>query len=1258
MYFGNTDGILEYDGLSWRLITMPNNSVVRSLSIDENGRIYVAASSDFGYLKPDSAGELKFISLLEYLDKKYSEFGDVWDVVTSSHGVYFKTRNKIFRWKNDRIKVFETVNAFRLYNVKDEVYVRSQGTGLLKITGDSLTLINSGDDFASTGVYDMLSFSNKILVSTTNQGLFLYDGNSFTEFKTEADSYLKENSLYNVCILGDNNIAIATMRGGVVILNKEGRLVRIINSKNGLISDVIYDVFPDKQGGLWLAMNEGISRIESSPTFIKILKSKTGNAFMSNLFRFHSLLYGANSLGIFYLDESTSTFKPLEGINSGNSFISVDNHLIATSNNSIYKIDAKGDVKKIFDYETPYLFKSPSDSNIIYVLYRIGLAVLQYNAGGFQVIKDSIPVRDEIVSLVEDNDGSLWINTFYEGVVQIKNYYGLKNKKNSTEIYRYGRNSGLPGTKCNIFSLNDKILFATDKGLFRFDSELKTFLRDSTLGKIFSDSTYFINAIEKNKSGDLWILAESKNGFELGKALFQNNEYYWHPEPAVRLLNLNKYHAIYVDYDPRVDKEFLWISTGEGLIRYDPEVNNNFNIGYNTLIRKVFINNDSLVYNGAEIDLTGKNIFLSGENNILFQFTAISYAKTESNLFQYYLEGNDEDWSQWTNEPAKGYTNLSSGDYIFHVRSKNVYGIIGNEDSFTFKILSPWYFSWWAYSIYGVIFLGMLYLIRRYEIKRLNKKHLLQLELVKYEKLKELDQLKSQFFANISHEFRTPLTLILGQIDSVMSSAVDTKEKGKLQVANRNARRLLTLINQLLDLSKIESGSMQLNASVHNIVSFLKSLFYSFESLAEERKITLKFETEYQNIPVSFDPDKMEKVFYNLISNALKFTKQGEVKVSITKTNTYVQIIIKDTGIGMNEDQRKHIFNRFYQADTSATREYEGTGIGLALTKELVELHKGNIEVISQYGKGTEFIISLPPGPEDKINVDSVAEDFSFESISNNSESVETNNDIQSQLSENKNEIILIVEDNSDVRAYIKEQLESNYIIIEASNGEEGIVQAQKEIPDLIITDVMMPKMDGYKFSSEIRCNEKTSHIPLIMLTAKAGLDDKIAGLETGIDAYLTKPFSAKELWVRVRTLIQQRKDLRKRFSTSTVIKPSEVSVVSADQKFIEKTIKIIEDNIENLKFGVEDLASECNMSVSQLSRKLNALVDQPAGHLIRSIRLQRAADYLKQNTGSIAEICYKVGFNDQAYFSRVFKKQFGCSPKEFKNQKPENSEN
>ena len=1260
MYFGNTNGILEYDGSSWRLIKIPNNSIVRSLYIVKKGEIYVAASSDFGYLSPDSSGEMKFVSLLPYLDQKFKEFGDVWDVVASSQGVFYKTRDKIFRWNGNKIDVIESAHAFRLYKIGDEVYTRDAGRGLLKIVGTSLKLIPGGEAFASIGIYDMLATGSKILITTNTHGLFLYDGYGTLPFKTEADSFIIKNRIYNACKLNDGNFALATMRGGVVIINKNGGLVRLINSKNGLNSDVVYDVFQDKEGGLWLAMNEGISRIEITSPFTLFKRDNTGTAYISSLYRFNGRLYAANSFGLFYFDESSSMFNPIGDINSGGqNFLSIGNSLFASTNNTIYKINEDNTVKSIFGFESPLLYQSQIDSNIVYVMYRIGLAILRCENGSLKLLKDTTLVGDEVSSLTEDSDGSIWIETYYEGIVHVKSVSGnlfSSNKNTKLDIERFSKHKGLPGKNYNIISINGKTLFATDAGLFRFDAGLKKFIPDSTFGKEFADSSYYIERIEKVRNGDYWILVKTANGTELGIAVRQSDgRYLWGPDPVFGRLELSNVFTIYADNDYRTNKEFLWISSDDGLFRYEPEiVYKNYKGDFSTIIRSVFINQDSLIYKGTEDDsLKKENIIPFRSNDVLFQFTATSFDKPDANLFQYYLEGNDNDWSQWVSESQKEYTNLSGGDYKFHVRSINAYGIIGKEDVFAFTMLSPWYFSWWSYIIYTFIFLGILYQIRRTELKRINKNHALKLELVGYEKLKEVDQLKSQFFANISHEFRTPLTLILGQVESVMSSNIDVKEKGKLQVANRNANRLLTLINQLLDISKIEAGSMELKAAQHNLVSFLKSLFYSFESIAESKKISLKFDSEYENIPVVYDPDKMENIFYNLVSNAFKFTsKGGEIKVSLILSGSLVDIRIKDTGIGIPENRLKNIFNRFYQVDSTTTREYEGTGIGLSLTKELIELHKGKISVNSKVGEGSEFIITLPVGDiylENKKLIEIPVQKPANSALSIEPNEINPVSGIPDQSSSIKKEIILIVEDNTDVRNYIREQIEKENIILEASNGADGILIAKTEIPDLIITDVMMPRMNGYEFSREIRKDEKTSHIPIIMLTAKAGLDDKIEGLETGIDAYLTKPFSAKELKVRVKNLIYQRKQLRRRFSKSTIIIPSDVSNVSTDQAFLKKTIEIIKTHLEDNRFGIETLSEKVNMSISQLNRKLNALVDQPAGQFIRSMRLQRAADLLKQNAGNVTEICFKVGFNDQAYFSRAFKKQFGFSPIEYK---------
>jgi two-component system, sensor histidine kinase ChiS len=490
---------------------------------------------------------------------------------------------------------------------------------------------------------------------------------------------------------------------------------------------------------------------------------------------------------------------------------------------------------------------------------------------------------------------------------------------------------------------------------------------------------------------------------------------------------------------------FVWAGTGDKLVRFDySEVRRNTSAPQ-VLIQNVGINHESIswhslqsakegavfvsprglpVYVHNELNVFGKRLIESERdtliskfknirfdrispfnaipenlvlpymhNTISFDFVAIETTRPFLVKYQYMLEGSESHWNPLSTRTMVEYSNLGQGTYTFKLRAISPGGILSEPISYSFKILPPWWFTWWAISLYLGLFVLAILRIRRYELSRIVLRNELKLEKVTTDSLRNLDQLKSHFFANISHEFRTPLTLILGQIESVMASHIDLKEKGKLQIANRNAKRLLTLINELLDLSKLESGNMDLSATRQNIVSFLKSLFYSFESLAAGKDIELVFESEFDHIPVSFDPDKMEKIFYNLVSNAFKFTpKNGIISVSLgIERNQHVIIRVKDTGIGIPDDWIANIFDRFYQVDASSTREHEGTGIGLALTKELVELHNGKITASSKENVGSEFVISLSLDTNESEKIESVESNGNrilFEEVSSIPESM------------------------------------------------------------------------------------------------------------------------------------------------------------------------------------------------------------------------------------------------------------------------------
>lgn len=530
-----------------------------------------------------------------------------------------------------------------------------------------------------------------------------------------------------------------------------------------------------------------------------------------------------------------------------------------------------------------------------------------------------------------------------------------------------------------------------------------------------------------------------------------------------------------------------------------------------------------------------------------------------------------------------------------------------------------------------------------------------------------LDHLKSRFFANISHEFRTPLTLIIGPIEDLLQDKNAQKFKEPLQYIHRNSKRLLQLINQLLDLSRLDVGNYEVNTTREDVIPFVKQIVHSFSSMAHRKNILLETEVdprlkdELRNelIRFYFDEDIFEKILYNLLSNAFKFTPEdGNIIVSICLSeNNFLELKVEDTGTGIPSEKLPFIFDRFYQADNSYKRQYEGTGIGLALVKELVELHHGTITVKSSAGNQTTFSCYFPfnkkilsKNAAAKILTNQNAISFAVKEFPKEIIGAENkNSEIEESAIDIAKPTVLVVEDQQDVRKYICDKLTEIYTVIEAKNGQDGFESAKQHIPDLVISDVMMPKMDGFELCKLLKTDDFTSHIPVILLTARAEDIDKLTGLETGADAYLIKPFNSKELLLRVHNLIELRNKLRKKFGGKLIVKPSEITVTSQDSQFMQRLLQTVEKHIDDEKFSVEELGHEFGMSPSQINRKLKAIINQSASVFIRSVRMERAMQLLKNDQATVAEVAYETGFSEPAYFSRVFKNHFGYSPSEVK---------
>ncbi len=550
-----------------------------------------------------------------------------------------------------------------------------------------------------------------------------------------------------------------------------------------------------------------------------------------------------------------------------------------------------------------------------------------------------------------------------------------------------------------------------------------------------------------------------------------------------------------------------------------------------------------------------------------------------------------------------------------------------------------WYKTWWAWCIYIGTFFGLVYWISRYLFSQHLKKE-------ESKRLKELDTLKSRLYTNITHEFRTPLTVIMGMANSIKGH---TKEKELIQ---RNSQNLLQLINQLLDLSKLDSKQLKIEYTQGNIVNYLQYLTESFYSMATDKNIRLTFYPEVKSLIMDYDEAKIQHIIYNLLSNAIKFTpEEGKVILHLQEIKKeekpLLQIKVSDTGIGINETDLPKIFNRFYQADASSTRRGEGTGIGLALTKELIEMMGGTINVKSKLGEGTDFLILLPivkrsntPKTKTEITTPTIqktpTEKTNF--------LVDANNNIFLPADMPS---LLIIEDNRDVITYIESLLQKDYHLIIARNGEEGIEKAIETIPDIIISDVMMPEKNGYEVCEFLKNDERTSHIPIVLLTAKADTADRIEGLKGGADAYLTKPFNKEELFIRLEQLIGLRKALQERFSQLPLISTTnkKETPLTLDEIFIQKLTQVVEDRLDDPSLAVVHLCQAANLSNMQVNRKLKALTGKTPSRFIRSIRLQAAMKMLQNTELNISEIAYDVGFADPNYFSRTFSEEFGFSP-------------
>jgi len=549
----------------------------------------------------------------------------------------------------------------------------------------------------------------------------------------------------------------------------------------------------------------------------------------------------------------------------------------------------------------------------------------------------------------------------------------------------------------------------------------------------------------------------------------------------------------------------------------------------------------------------------------------------------------------------------------------------------------------------------LVFILQRFNNSKIRE--LLDTQKILNQKLQENDKLKSRFFANISHELRTPLTLIQAPIEEKLNShALPSSDEESFRMIKRNANRLLALVNQLLDLSKLEANKMELRVQQGDLKTFITMLAASFDSLAVNKRVAFKKEINLELAESWFDADKLEKIINNILFNAFKFTPSGGiVSLSVYAEKSEVKIKISDTGKGISAEEQEHIFSAFYQSKQVGDEGQPGTGLGLALVKELVKLYNGNLELTSEVNKGTTITITLPVTqdkfPSEVIEKEIISATVKLkldDQLQNTTNIEEQDDEVAIEQEIVPIDTILIVEDNVDLRNYIASLLEDKFTTLTAKDGEEALAIAINRIPNLIISDVMMPNLDGIGLTEKIKADQRTCHIPVVLLTAKADEESKLGGFEIGADDYLSKPFSARELRARVSNLIEQRKKLAAKFRAGLIEAPSPAREPSLDDKFMMKARKIVEDNISNPGFGVEQMADEISLSRAQLFRKLKAIASMSPNEFINDIRLNKAAELIRARADALTQISYSVGYNEQSYFAKRFRKKFGVTPSEY----------
>ena len=1274
LWFATYDGFNKYDGYNFTVYRHQYKNpksiasdITRCVVIDNDNRIWI--------------GTREGLSLYNHRKNEFSNFfykrkgqnvtvrnivpmQKDWLMLGTTEGILlFDVKGE--RFLNDTLSAtLHSLKPLTLLRQDDDIYIGTKGkVYMYSLQNGALeTLLDLHDKVQINSI--LCQTPNRIWVATEGNGLYLYDvkNKKLDNYRYENKlSCLNSNYVRSLALDQENRLWVGTYSGLNIYQEGKERFISVESSmaQAGTLSqNSVRCIFRDSQGGMWLGTYWGglnyyhplcnrFQQIKHIP-FSNSLSDNVVSCIVED--KKNNLWIGTSDGGLNFYDNTAKTYKNYlfnPDISEGVPFKDVKTVYVDEASDKIYVGAHAGGMMVLHRKTGRKVFYNQQNSglpsNHIYSIISDGkdglwIASLDYlfhfdiARKRFTVINEDVegrPVQKKTRLLFRDSRKRIWVGG--EKGLSVYNQEGMGLRTNTdfriTPVLRQSF------VNCIYESLSGSIWVGTRDGLFALKEADKELLQYTTDDGLPSNVIY---GILEDSYGRLWVSTNQ------GLSCFDPENRKMRNFTIVDGLQSNQFNA---GSYCRIGNGNMLFGGINGITMFRPETLIDNPYTPKPVINRLFVFNKEVLPND-ETGILKENIesvnhitLKSSQNSFSLSFVVSNYIAGKHNTFAYKLKGYHDEWYKQGDISPVSYSNLPAGDYTFLLKAANNDGKWSGEvEALHIRVLPVWYRTWWAFLIFALFFVLLVFAVFRFFWLRKSMQTEIRMERLDREKKEEISQMKIRFYVNISHELRTPLTLIISPLQELLSSVTGHWEREKLLYIQRNARRLLHLVNQLMDYRRAELGIFELRPSYANAYKRVLNSFLNYESLAKKKDIDYNFYSELQDEDVLFDGTYLDLIINNLLSNAFKYTEEGErIYVKLYREDKNVVLQVADTGVGIPKDKQRKIFERFYQVQQ--TSEKTGSGIGLHIANEYVHLHKGTISVTDNFPKGSVFTVKLPI-----VTYASEKEELLPELLNND----KAPNELPVPNAEELRYTILLVDDNKDFCSFMSEYLSDEYAIQVAYNGAEALKILEKNSVNIVISDIMMPVMNGTELCRQIKTNMQWSHIPVILLTARMAEEYKSEGFEQGADDYIVKPFDFKLLKLRIRKFIEWTEKSHRKFSQKIEVTPNEITITPLDEQFIEKAIKIVEERMSDSDFSVEMLGAELGLSRSHLYKKLMCITGKGPAEFIRIIRLKRSKQLLKESQKQIAEIAYEVGFSSPKRFTVNFKNEFGISPSDY----------